>query len=79
MLSVILPAYNEEKMIAVAAETLSDILDKAAIPFELLFINDGSRDKTWQEICAARERDSRGAGLPFPPSPRPPPIPPSKL
>ena len=65
MLSVILPAYNEEKMIAVAAETLAGILDKAAIPFELLFINDGSRDKTWQEICAARERDPRVCGVCF--------------
>ncbi len=65
MLSVILPAYNEEKMIAVAAETLAGILDKAAIPFELVFVNDGSRDKTWQEICAARERDPRVCGVCF--------------
>lgn len=65
MLSVILPAYNEEKMIAVAAETLAGILDGAAIPFELLFVNDGSRDGTWQEICAARERDLRVCGVCF--------------
>ena len=65
MLSVILPAYNEEKMISVAAETLAGILDKAVIPFELLFVNDGSRDGTWKEICAARERDSRVCGICF--------------
>lgn len=65
MLSVILPAYNEEKMISVAAETLTGILDEAAIPFELLFVNDGSRDGTWKEICAARERDSRVCGICF--------------
>lgn len=65
MLSVILPAYNEEKMIAVAAETLAGILDEAQIPFELLFINDGSRDGTWQEICSARERDERVCGVCF--------------
>ena len=46
MLSVILPSYNEEKMIPVAAETLAGILDEAQIPFELLFINDGSKDNT---------------------------------
>ncbi len=65
MLSVILPAYNEEKMISIAAETLSGILDEAGIPFELLFINDGSKDETWSEICAARERDSRVCGVCF--------------
>ncbi len=65
MLSVILPAYNEEKMISVAAETLAGVLDGAGIPFELLFINDGSRDRTWEEICLAHSRDSRACGICF--------------
>ena len=65
MISVILPAYNEEQMIATAAETLSGILDAESIPFELLFINDGSRDHTWDEICKAREKDPRVCGVCF--------------
>ncbi|MCR5088270.1 MAG: glycosyltransferase family 2 protein [Oscillospiraceae bacterium] len=65
MLSVILPAYNEEKMISIAAETLAGVLDGAGIPFELLFINDGSRDRTWEEICRARSRDERICGICF--------------
>ena len=65
MLSVILPSYNEEKMIPVAAETLAGILDAAKIPFELLFVNDGSKDGTWNEICRAREKDSRVCGICF--------------
>ena len=65
MLSVILPSYNEEKMIPVAAETLAGILDTAKIPFELLFVNDGSKDGTWNEICRAREKDSRVCGVCF--------------
>ena len=50
MLSVILPSYNEEKMIAAAAETITGILDEAGIAHELLFVDDGSRDGTWAEI-----------------------------
>ena len=65
MLSVILPSYNEEKMIATAAETLADILDTEQIPFELLFVDDGSRDGTWREIAAAREKDPRVCGIHF--------------
>ena len=50
MLSVILPAYNEEKMIEKAADTIHEILQGEHIPHELVFVNDGSKDGTWQEI-----------------------------
>ena len=55
MLSVILPSYNEEKMISVATGRLAAILGGAGIDYELLFVDDGSKDKTWDEIqaCAA--------------------------
>ena len=65
MLSVILPAYNEKDMIPVAAETLAGILDKEGIAFELLFVNDGSPDGTWDAICRAREKDPRVCGICF--------------
>ena len=65
MLSVILPAYNEEAMIALAAKTISDILTGADIPYELLFVDDGSRDKTWAEIQAASRQNSHVVGVHF--------------
>ncbi len=65
MLSVILPAYNEEKMIALAAETVSGILDGAGIGHELLFVDDGSRDGTWAEIQAAAAARGNVRGLHF--------------
>ena len=65
MLSVILPAYNEEAMIPVAAKTIPDILDAAEIPYELLFVDDGSRDKTWEEIQAAARQNSHVVGVHF--------------
>ena len=65
MLSVILPAYNEVNMIPVASERLDGILDGAGIDFELLFVNDGSSDGTWDAICKAREKDQRVRGICF--------------
>ena len=58
MLSVVLPSYNEEKMIPIAAERLGKILTDAKIDYELLFVDDGSRDRTWEEIrrCAKEDR-----------------------
>ena len=65
MLSVILPSYNEEKMIPIAAETVTRILDDAKIEHELLFVDDGSRDKTWPEIQAASQRNRHVVGIHF--------------
>ena len=65
MLSVILPSYNEEKMIPIAAETVTGILDEAGIDHELLFVDDGSRDKTWEQIEAAAETNPHVVGLHF--------------
>ncbi len=65
MLSVVLPAYNEEKMLAKAAETISGILEDAAISYELIFVNDGSRDGTWQEIEKAAKKNRHIVGVHF--------------
>ena len=65
MLSVIIPAYNEEKNIAPAAETIGGILREARIPCELLFIDDGSKDGTFAEILAAKAKDRRVRGISF--------------
>lgn len=65
MVSVILPSYNEEKMISIAAETVADILRKENIKYELVFVDDGSKDKTWENICFAHERDENVVGLHF--------------
>lgn len=65
MLSVILPSYNEEKMIAKATERMAEILQPEKIDYELLFIDDGSRDNTWAQINEAAAKDSHVVGVHF--------------
>ena len=65
MLSVILPAYNEEKMIRTAANTIGEILAKAGIPYEIIFVNDGSRDHTWEEIQKTAGERAEVQGIRF--------------
>lgn len=65
MLSVILPSYNEEKMIAKATARMAEILQPEKIDYELLFIDDGSRDGTWAQINEATEKDSHVVGVHF--------------
>ena len=52
MLSVVIPAFNEQEMVPAAAGQIDGILSRAGIPHELIFIDDGSRDATWAEIRA---------------------------
>lgn len=65
MLSVILPAYNEEKMIRKATEVIDGILTDAEIPYELIFVNDGSKDRTWEEIEKAAAENPHVVGVLF--------------
>lgn len=65
LLSVIIPAYNEEGLIHKAAGTIAQILISAAIPYELIFVNDGSKDGTWQCIQETSEENERVRGICF--------------
>ena len=65
MLSVVLPAYNEEKMIKKAAQTIGGILQKEEIEYEIVFVDDGSKDATWMEIENAGKEDEHVNGVHF--------------
>lgn len=60
MLSVVIPAYNEQEMVRVAAEKIAAILSAAQIEYELIFVDDGSRERTWEEIHAIAGESVRG-------------------
>ncbi len=52
MLSVVIPSYNEETMIPKAAAVIDGLLEEKGIEHELVFIDDGSSDRTWEMIKA---------------------------
>jgi len=58
--SIIIPAYNEEESLPLLYDRLSKvILNLKNYEFELLFINDGSKDNTLKIIKGLREKDSK--------------------
>ena len=65
MLSVVLPAYNEEQMIKKTAQVVGDLLEKEQIPYELVFVNDGSKDHTWEKILELKEERAHIKGVCF--------------
>ncbi len=56
-LSVIIPAYNEEKRITRTLEAVSSYLRKQPYTYEILVANDGSKDKTAETVQLASEKD----------------------
>lgn len=65
MLSVVIPAYNEEPMLLRTAHVLGELLSAEQIPYELIFVDDGSKDRTWDEICAAHQENDHVRGVHF--------------
>ena len=65
LLSIVLPAYNEEQNIANTAQVLSKLLEDNGIDYELVFISDGSQDGTYTEIVKAAEENPRIRGAEF--------------
>lgn len=51
MLSIIIPAFNEQENIHNTAIVVSELVQRNGIPYEIIFINDGSNDKTWDRLC----------------------------
>ena len=52
MLSVVIPVYNEEAVLEKTASVIRSVLSAAAIGCEILFVDDGSKDATWEKITA---------------------------
>lgn len=53
-IDIIIPCYNEESVIALIHQRLESLISRVDYKVEILCVNDGSRDQTWQkmtEIC----------------------------
>lgn len=56
-ISVVIPVMNEEGNLPELHERLAAVLTTTGVPWEILFIDDGSTDGTWQEITRLRAND----------------------
>jgi len=65
ILSVVMPAYNEEQNIANTTRVISGLLEAHEIPYELIFVSDGSVDGTYAEIEKAAAANSHVKGAEF--------------
>lgn len=55
LLSVVVPCYNEEKSVPLFYTAAVDVFNTLPLSYELIFVNDGSRDGTLQEMLKLYE------------------------
>lgn len=59
LLSILIPARNEAKNLPFTIQRIVETLDKASVPFEIIVVNDHSRDKTSEVATLISKKDPR--------------------
>ena len=69
VLWIVIPCYNEEQVLPITApmflQKITSLTEKGMISDKsrVLFVNDGSRDKTWELICSFAKQDAHFIGI----------------
>jgi dolichol-phosphate mannosyltransferase len=64
-ISIVVPVYNEEVVLPELYRRVSEVMDGLGESWELILVNDGSRDKSAEIINTLHEKDGRVKGISF--------------
>lgn len=64
-ISVIVPLYNEEESLPELCQRITESAESAGLSYEIIFVNDGSTDGSWQAIEALRRGNPHVHGIKF--------------
>lgn len=64
-ISVVIPLYNEEESLPELYEWIERVMNNNNFSFEVIFINDGSRDNSWKVIEELAQKSSHVKGIKF--------------
>ena len=64
-ISVIVPLYNEAESLPVLHDWIVRVMQAHQYTYEILFINDGSSDSSWQVIKQLRDQNEHVRGICF--------------
>ena len=62
-ISVVTPVYNGEASIAELCRRVAEVLPRIATQYEIILVNDGSRDRSWEIISELSSRLATVHGL----------------
>lgn len=64
-ITVVIPAQDEEESIPELCQWISRVMEENGFSYEVIIIDDGSSDSTWEKIQQVNESDSRFKGIRF--------------
>ncbi|MBP8783418.1 MAG: glycosyltransferase family 2 protein [Paludibacter sp.] len=64
-ISVIVPLYNEDESLGKLQEWIARVMDEHKFSYEIVFVNDGSTDKSWEVIEALQKKSANVRGIKF--------------
>ncbi|MDD4199502.1 MAG: glycosyltransferase [Paludibacter sp.] len=64
-ISVVVPLYNEADSLPKLHEWIARVMQENKLTYEIIFVNDGSTDNSWQVIEALKEESTHVRGIKF--------------
>lgn len=64
-LSVVIPLYNEEESLPELAQWIANVMDTHQYSYEIIFVDDGSKDESWEVIKKLKEKNTHIKGIRF--------------
>ena len=64
-ISVVIPLYNEEESIPELYAWIERVMNENKFSYEVIFISDGSTDRSWDIICELKEKSACVKGIKF--------------
>lgn len=64
-ISIIVPLYNEEESLPKLFEWIERVMNENKYTFEVIFVNDGSTDKSWEVIEKIQKKSANVRGIKF--------------
>jgi len=64
-ISIVIPVFNEQESIPELVKWIASVLDKNNLSHEIIFIDDGSTDATWQTILEVKRNYNQVKGIKF--------------
>ena len=64
-ISIVIPLFNEEESLPELHDWIVSVVTKNSFSYEIIFVDDGSRDGSWDVIMQLREKDANVHGIKF--------------